>query len=191
MRPIPETSRGFDFNQARILFAREIVKVTALDQERVILAEPEVQNEPRPPKPYFSFKMTTPAAKFGDDSKDTVPGTTIVNSGGVRRMTVAFDCYGTSHEEAYNYMLAWQCALDREDIQEDLRRYGVAVWIIGSVADLSQLLNTGYEGRSHMECTFGFAVNTQSDLGEIDVVPVQGTVQTDSGQEAIELEVTV
>ena len=194
MKPIPRSSQGFDFNQARICFAREIVKVTALDQQNVILSEPEVQNEPRPPKPYFSFKFTTPAAKFGDDSKDQILDaddnpTDCVNSGGVRMMSVSFDCYGNTHEEAYNYMLAWQCALDREDIQEDLRRYGIAVWLIGTLADLSQLLNTGYEGRSHMDCTFGFAVNTQSDLGEIDTVPVQGQVQTDSGEDEIVLDV--
>lgn len=196
MRQIPESSRGFDFNAARILFAREIQKVCALDQDRVILAEPEVQNEPRPAKPYFSFKFTTPAAKFGDDSKDPVldsngNATTMVNSGGVRRMSVSFDAYGESHEEAYNYMLAWQCALDREDIQEDLRRQGIAVWIIGAVADLSQLLNTGYEGRSHMDCTFGFAVNTQSDLGRIEEVPVQGTIKKDQGDENIVLDVVI
>lgn len=196
MRPIPESSRGYDFNEARVLFAREIQKVTALSQQRVILSEPEVQNEPRPPKPYFSFKMTVPAAKFGDDSKDPVldkdgKSTTVINSGGVRRMSVSFDCYGRSHEEAYNYMLAWQCALDREDIQEDLRRQGIAVWIIGAVADLSQLLNTGYEGRSHMDCTFGFAVNTQSDLGEITDVPVTGTVKTEQGDSNLVLDVVV
>lgn len=196
MRQIPESSRGFDFNLARILFAREIQKVCALDQDRVILSEPEVQNEPRPAKPYFSFKMTTPATKFGDDSKDPVLDaqgvpTTVVNSGGVRMMTVSFDAYGRSHEEAYNYMLAWQCALDREDIQEDLRRQGIAVWQIGNVADLSQLLNTGYEGRSHMDCTFGYAVNTQSDLGAIEEAPIKGTVNTDSGNLQVELNVKV
>lgn len=195
MQPIPKSSQGFDFNDARILFAREIQKVCALDQSRVILSEPEVQNEPRPDKPYFSFKFTTPASKFGDDSKDPVldgqgNATTVMNSGGVRMMSVSFDAYGRTHEEAYNYMLAWQCALDREDIQEDLRRSGIAVWLIGGVADLSQLLNTGYEGRSHMDCTFGFAVNTQSDLGRIEVVPVHGAVNTNQSVEQIELEVT-
>lgn len=200
MRQIPKNyTGGVDFNEFRITFAREIRKITALDEDRVILAEPEVQNEPRPKKPYFSFKMTQAAAKFGDDSKDEVfkvdpstglnTATTVWNSGGVRRMTVAFDCYGQSHEEAYNYMLAWQCALDREDIQEDLRRVGIAVWTIGNVADLSQLLNTGYEGRSHMECTFGFAVNTQSDIGEIVEVTVQGAVKHEQGEANIVLDV--
>lgn len=196
MKPIPLASRGYDFNLPRITFARLIQSVTALYQQRVMLEEPEVQNQPRPEKPYFSFKFTTPAAKFGDDSKDPVldsdgNATTVTNSGGVRMMSVSFNAYGRTHEEAYNYMIAWQCALDREDIQEVLRSAGIAVWTIGAVADLSQLLNTGYEGRSHMDCTFGFAVNTQSDTGRIEKAPVQGHVDTNQSVVEIDVEVTV
>lgn len=170
-----------DFNKIRIAFARELQKVCMLPANQVILSEGEIPDVPRPCKPYFSFKLITPAAKNGDDSKDNVldaqgNSTTKWNSGGVRKMTVAFDCYGLSHEEAYNYMGLWQTALDLEDIQEDLRRAGIAVWTIGTVADLSQLLNTGYEGRAHMECTFGIAMNLVSDLGEEASVTVQGTV---------------
>jgi hypothetical protein len=193
--PIPKSNLGFDFNIARKSIYKEIIRVCGLDSQHAILAEPEVQNEPRPTKPYFSFKFTTPASKFGDDSKDPVLDnqgnpTTVVNSGGVRRMSVSFDCYGNTHEEAYNYMTAWQCGLDREDVQENLRRVGIAVWTIGNVADLSQLLNTGYEGRAHMDCTFGIAVNTQSDTGEIDTVPVQGTVDIGNSQENVSEVVT-
>lgn len=169
-----------DFNVIRAAFARELIKVTLLSQNQVFLAENEAPNQPRPPKPYFTFKITTPAFKYGDDSKDYV-GNDVWNSGGPRKMTVAFDCYGNTHEEAYNYMSLWNASLDLENIQADLREYGIAVWIIGTVADLSQLLNTGYEGRAHMECDFGIAFNLQSNLGEIDSVTVNGTVATDQG----------
>lgn len=178
-----------DFNNIRVTFAREIKKVTGLT---AIYAEPEVQHEPRPKKPYFTFKLTVPAAKSGDDSKDVVYSgstpTTVVNSGGVRKMTVVFDCYGKSHEEAYNYMGLWQTSLDLENIQEDFRAQGIAVWVIGDVADLSQLLNTGYEGRSHMECTFGIAMNLTSDLGEMDSGLVVGEI--DTNQDIIDVDVT-
>lgn len=172
-----------DFNVIRKTFVAEIAKVTNLT---AILEEPETQNSPRPPAPYFSFKIITPAAKSGDDDKRNVPdsmGNPTVNwlSGGVRKMSVSFNCYGTSHEEAYNYMTLWQTALDLENIQEDLRRVGIAVWLIETVADLSQLLNTGYEGRAHLDVQFGIAVNLQSNLGEMDSVEVQGTIDTDSG----------
>ena len=100
-------------------------------------------------------------------------------------MTVEFNSYGRSHEEAYNYMALWQGSLDLSNIQADLRTVGIGVWIIGNVADLSQLMNTGYEGRAHMECTFGIAFNISSDLSYIETVVAEGTVQTDSGANSI------
>lgn len=179
-----------DFNLIRKAFAREIQKVTGFDSNHVVLLEPETQNSPRPSRPYMGFKFTTPAAKSGDDSKDSVLDThgnptTIVNSGGVRKMTISFQCYATSHEEAYNFMSLWQTALDLSNIQEDLRRSGIAVWIIGNVADLSALLNTGYEGRSQMDCTFGIAMNLSSDLGSEDAVEVQGSISSDQNNQVI------
>lgn len=195
--PQPARLPGIDFNTVRAAFAREIQRVSGLDQNRVVYKEAEAPNSPRPKPPYIAFKITTPSAKSGDDSKQNVldsqgNGTTIWNSGGVRQMTVEFDCYGRSHEEAYNYMSLWQTALDLEDVQAILRQVGVAVWVIGTVADLSALLNTAYEGRAHMDCTFGIAMNLQSDLGAIEIVPVAGKVTTDQGViEDIDVTVTL
>lgn len=182
-----------DFNQIRATIAREIVKVTGLSSNQVVLEEPEQINAPRPQKPYFGFKITTPGARYGDDSKTNVLDnmgnpTEVWNSGGPRKMTIDFHCFGKSHEEAYNLMCLWQSALDLEDIQSDLRSAGIAVWIIGTVADLSALLNTGYEGRAHMDCQFGLAFNIQSNLGEIDSGAVEGTVNFDGGQSELTAE---
>jgi hypothetical protein len=182
-----------DFNQLRATFAREIVKVTGLSQNQVILEETEQINAPRPAKPYFGFKITTPGSRYGDDAKINVKDnmgnpTQIWNSGGPRKMSVDFNCYGNSHEEAYNLMCLWQSALDLEDIQSDLRIAGIAVWIIGTVADLSALLNTGYEGRAHLDCQFGLAFNIQSNLGEIDSGSVEGTVNFDGGTAEVNAE---
>lgn len=175
-----------DYNKVRQAIAREIIKVTGLDPNKVIYLEPEQVNQPRPPKPYFGFKFTSPAQKIGDDDKRNVldangnPTTQWV-SGGVRKLTVSFECFGTSHEEAYNYMGLWQTSLDMENVQADLRTYGLAVWQIGNVADLSALLNTGYEGRAQMDCFFGIAMNLVSDLGSMETVEVKGTINTNQG----------
>lgn len=175
---MPQKFPGIDFNAIRTALVRQVQSVTGLT---TILSEPETQDERRPgvsgppSLPYFSLKILQPGAKSGDDDKRYVSNTTW-NSGGVRKMTVEFDCYGNSHEEAYNWMATWQTALDLEDVQMNLRMAGIAVWVIGDVADLSALLNTGYEGRAHLECTFGIAMNLQSDLGSIETVPIEGTV---------------
>lgn len=163
-----------DYNGIRAALVQVCEKVTGLT---VIMEEPETQNVPRPKKPYMSMKITSPGLKRGDDDKRYVPNSGGVwTSGGQRNMKVDFNCYGTSHEEAYGYLALWQASLDLEDVQEQLRRSGIAVWSTGNVADLSQLLNTGYEGRAHMECSFGIVSNISSDLGRMDSVEVEGDI---------------
>ena len=183
-----------DFNSIRVAFVREIQKVTGLDNQHVIVEEPETQREDRPTKPYMSMKITTPGAKNGDDSQDqTFDGptsSTIWTTGGQRKMTVEFNCYGRTHEESYNYMALWQVALENQSVQQDLRANGIAVWVIGNLADLSKLLNTGFEGRSHLESTFGIAVNYSTDLGQMASVQVDGAVQTPDSTIEIELDLS-
>ena len=164
-----------DYNAIRKALIQEIKKVTFLDDNHVVIEEPETQHSPRPTRPYMAFKITGPGTKEGDDSFDNITDSKW-NSGGNRKMTVSFHCYGTSHEEAYNYMALWQASLNLPDVLEDLRSKGIAVWMVGNVADLSILLNTGYEGRSHMETTFGIASNIVADFGRIEHVTIEGTL---------------
>ena len=173
-----------DFNLIRNAIVAQVQAVTGL---LCIVEEPETPHDKRPVLPYMSFKITTPAYKSGDDSKQQVLDsngnpTSVWNSGGCRRMNIDFNAYAVSHEESFNYMSTWQTALDLADIQQNLRAAGIAVWVIGTVADLSKLLNTGYEGRAHLDCSFGIAMNLQSDLGYIATVPIEGTIITDQGQ---------
>jgi hypothetical protein len=182
-------SFSLDYVAIRKALIREIQAATNLDSDHIITEEPETQNSPRPTLPYISMKITSPAIKQGDDDKRNIPTVAPAppgpsntwNSGGQRKMIVSFNAYGRSHEEAYNYMTLWQSALDLETTQGDLRNNGIAVWLMESVADVSQLLNTGYEGRAHLDVTFGIASNISQTLGEMDSVEVKGTIATDSG----------
>lgn len=176
-----------DFNALRIAVIDEVQKIT---RTTCIVAEPETQNVPRPCKPYFTMKMISPATKSGDDAATNIHdlsghATTNWNRGGQRKMTVSFNCYGRSHEEAYNYMALWQSSLELESVQADLRKAGIAVWLNGNVADLSALLNTGFEGRAQMDVQFGVASNLTENLGEIDTITIEGTVTTDQGNNVI------
>lgn len=173
-----------DFNKIRTALIEAITYSTGLDQNHAIVYQPESQNWARPTLPYMTMHITVPGARYGDDTKQNLPGSTEWVSGGPRKMTVSFQCYGSSHEQAYNLMSLWQTSLDEENTQEMLREAGLSVLIIGSVADLSALLNTGYEGRAQMDCQFGLAMNLTSDLGEMDTAVVQGSVTTDQNQVA-------
>lgn len=176
-----------DYDVIRKVILGQIRQVTGLDQNHVIMEEPETEENIRPDRPYMSMKITTPAKRFGDDTLDVsldnngnpIDGQFV--HGGPRRMTISFHAYGQSHEEAYEYMNLWQGALDLVAVQLALRQSGIAVWTIGDVADLSQLLNTAYEGRAQMDVTFGLASNIVENVGNIEEVQATGTAQTDAG----------
>lgn len=104
-------------------------------------------------------------------------------------MSLSFHCYAEEHESAYNFMALWQSALELKGVQEDLRKVGIAVWIIGNVADLSQLLNTGYEARAQMDVQCGLAINLVETLGTVGTVNIDGTI--DKGNSTLDLEFTV
>lgn len=173
MPPAPKLPLNFD--ALRKALVDEIQRVTTLT---CIVAEPETQNVPRPPKPYFTLKMVSPAIKSGDDSASNLGGT-VWNRGGQRKMIVDFNCYGCSHEQAYNFASLWQQSLELETVQANLRVAGIAVWLNGSVQDLSALLNSGFEGRALLEVSFGIASNLSEDLGTIETINVTGEVTTD------------
>lgn len=181
-----------EYNSHRTALVREIQKITG----RVcIVAEPEVQDEVRPPKPYFTMKMISPGIKEGDDSAENIKdnmgaSTSRWNRGGQRKMVVDFNCFGNSHEEAYNYMSLVQSSFELETIQAELYASGIAIWLNGSVADLSALLNTGFEGRSQMNVEFGIASNLTEDLGSIDTINITGEVTSDQNVET-DLTITI
>jgi hypothetical protein len=168
-----------DFTAIRKAIIAEMQRVTGVT---CILAQPETTAFPRPARPYMSMFFTQVANREGDDSASPVTDSTW-NVGGQRGMVVDFNSYGRTHEEAYGLAVAWQCALEGEETQAALRVGGVAVWLNGSVADLSELLQTGYEGRARLEVHFGVAVNRTEDRGAIEDVTVNGTVTTDQGIE--------
>ena len=164
-----------DYNLIRRTIVNVLRTITCLDENHVIEQEPETQNSPRPTRPYLAMKIIGPAVKSGTDSIDAISGT-LFNSGGNRKMTISFNAYGRSHEEAYNYMELIQCYFNAESVLETLRRVGIAVWTIGNVSDLSALLNTGFEGRCQMDIVFGIAANITEDLGAMEHVDIQGNI---------------
>lgn len=181
---MPPPSPPIDYDAIRATLVQAVMAACGLDQQHVIMAEPEEPGAPRPPRPYFTLKVTTPGARFGDDSPDNLAGTTLWNYGGQRAMTVSFNTYGTSHEEAHGYMALWQASLDTPPTYQALGLGGIAVWKPGAVADLSMLLNTAFEGRAQMDVVFGIASNLVVDLGSIGSANISGQADTGGGTQA-------
>lgn len=168
-----------DFSDIRKTLVAEVAKITGLV---CIREEPSTPDAPRPPLPYFGYKITTPGEAKGEAVLQApdgpyAPGSTAkFNYGQQMKMIVSFQCYAKDQDDAYSYMVLWQNALNLDNVLEELRRKGLAVWDYGNVADLSALLNTGYEGRSQLDVNFGYASNLGADLGAIEATEITGEV---------------
>lgn len=170
-----------DFDAIRAGLVATVQAATGLDQNHVVMLEAEDTLSPRPSLPYIGLKFTTVAATMGRDvfvPLDPNGTSTLYNYGGQRMCSVAFDAYGSSHEQAYGYLHLLMARLDQEPTQDMLAGYGLSIWDCSAVVDLTALLSTGFEGRAHMDCQFGMASNMTVDLGQIDYVPISGVVDT-------------
>lgn len=154
-----------NYKQIRKTLSNLVSFVTGVE---CILSEQTTPQSVRPRLPYFSFKMISPSIKSGNDSI-LMKGQTLSKTG-LRKMVVSFQCFSHEHEESYELMSLLQAALELPSIQEFLRKQGLALWLNGSVTDLSQLLNTGYEARSQMDVQFGFTSQLNDTLSTIEFV---------------------
>lgn len=183
---MPTPTQPIDYNVIRTTLVSAVMGGTGLSANNVIMLEPEVPNSPRPNKPYMTIKLVTLAVPFGTDVMEYVPSAApgdpdAFNYGGPRAMTASFNSYGQTHWQAYNVMALWQSALNQEPTQSALGTAGIAFWKAAAILDLSELLNTGFEGRAQMDVDFGISYNSQVAVDTIGQVTVQGSVRTDQG----------
>jgi len=150
-----------------------------------IKEEPNQSDAPRPDLPYFGYKITSPGVPMGDANFQDSNGGQDFSYGTQMKMSVSFHCYALDQDEAYNKMMLFQMALNTNPIQESFRRKGLAIWDWGTVADLSALLNTGYQGRTQFDVQFGYAANLISTVGTIDTIDITGHAD----QNEIDLEI--
>lgn len=173
-----------DFDAVRIALVRAVSVGTGLPESQVIMLEGEGLDAPRPKSPYFGILITTPSIKAGFDWMVPVPDeqgqpTGLFYYRGPRTMNVSFDCFARTHELAYGLMSAWQSALDQGPTLDALDFGGMSVADIGAVADLSALLNTSFEGRAHLDVSFGLMASVAVNVGQIATVPLTSQIHAD------------
>lgn len=148
------------------------------------------QNVPRPKLPYFALLITTPIQKVGSrDSMKHVDDTKWI-IGGQRRFTLSVRSYVNTKDKNFfqsqDLLVKLQDSLEDETRRIDLTTAGLAVWFSTDILDITELLETGFEARAQFDIEFGIASNRETDLGKIDKVKIQGTV---NGEEQDEFQV--
>lgn len=147
-------------------------------------------NVPRPKLPYFALLITTPIQKVGSrDSLEHIDDTTW-NIGGQRRFTLSVRSYVETKDKNFfqsqDLLVQLQDSLEDETRRIDLTTAGLAVWFSTDILDITELLETGFESRAQFDIEFGIASNRETDLGAIEKVKIQGTLD---GEEQDEFQV--
>lgn len=149
-------------------------------------------NAPRPPQTYIGLEITTPLQKPGfsdsieyiiDEDDDT---STIFNIGGHRNFTVSVNAYLVKNSsnrnvhddmfDAHDILEKIRDATENPAAMESLNNAGLSVMDTADILDLTELLETGFESRYQMDLMMGIASNREEDLGAIESVKFQGTV---------------
>lgn len=162
-----------DIRKNLVLMVKRMTGLTCIRRE------PSESDAPRPQLPYMSYKITSPGVARGEADFDYTGTGTLFNYGQQLKMTVSFQLYAKDQDEAYSLMCLFQQSLNKQTVLEQFRVFGLAVWDFGNVADLTALLNTGYEARTQLDVFFGLASNLTDDQGAIESVVIEGTLDSD------------
>lgn len=130
------------------------------------------QSTPRPPRPCLSIKIVTPSIKpYRDDLRfDEATGRfTLV---GPRIMMVSFNTYG---EKAIDILIGLRDSVDDPYVVDQLESAGLAFQTDGEVENLTELLDSNFETRAHMDIIFGYHVENLIKVVEIDKISINGT----------------
>lgn len=150
----------------------------------VIVLQP---NSIRPAQTYLGVQVTSPLQKPGF-SDDIVHKTgDIYEISGQRRMVVSVSAYLVKTAATFDVVNDFYTAQDllervRDAIEdpkamESLRSAGIAIWSAGDILDLTELVESGFESRAHLDLVIGIASNRESGLGYINQVEITGSIE--------------
>ncbi len=138
---------------------------------KVIAAD---QNEPRPMRPYVTWKVTGGPMREGWDAEEYLEEDeeSGLSYGGSRTIVVSLNFYG---ERALEGLARVQSRLQWETNRAILSAKNLVFVSDSGVRDLSQLLETQTETRSQMDVTMRFtALDVDESVGVIERVEITG-----------------
>lgn len=128
------------------------------------------QSEPRPGKPYFTMYVTTGSDLLSFEELNFEGNFKRVSQ---RRATVSFNCFG---HESIELMTQLQTAFQSDKEVLNFSRKNIALIDEGVVTDLTTLIDTRYESRSQMDCTFNWTSIVDEPIESIEEVVVNNNV---------------
>jgi len=160
----------------------EVRRITNNSSFKVIQDE---QAEQRPKPPYASFKVLNPSSRIGGVDESASNGS-LYEMRMNRRFIISVQVYGPN---ACDILSSVRDTLDRPDVDGEFKSKGMAHVGESQVRDLSLRLEATYEERAQMDIYLTYAKTETVDVSTIEVVELEGTV--DTGSDEIDMDFTV
>jgi len=152
-------------NTVKLAMKRWLQKETGLT---VIFAE---QAAPRPDKiPYATIRVDSLMTLGGSDELLPVDVTGVISMKGTRQLTVTCEIIGNG---AYNLTEKALGSLSKTSVVERLEsEYDMAIIDVGSIVNLTGLLETEWEERTQLDVLVAYAYEQDDDVGLIESVEI-------------------
>lgn len=162
----------------------------AIGPDKVIFAEEVTGSQgPRPKKPFITIKLISgPTSKPSFDNlrfkeEKVAPESPIWEIGGQRQRVVSLQAFGVDSEDE---LASIQNHLDAPEAVEFFKtEVDVAIVNKGTILDISEIIEAGFERRHSLDITFNHASNVESKAGAIEKTSISGKIVDVDGSEII------
>lgn len=144
-----------------------------LKQETGLVVIKTNQKGPRPPRPYVSLEFLNPSNRLGSVmDEQIITDTKLVRTQGERKAVASINIFG---ENAIDTLSRVRDSLDRPDIVQLFGQANVAHLDDSGVGDLTDLQETIYEERGHLDLTVSYVACSEVDVSTIESATIGGT----------------
>lgn len=132
------------------------------------------RDAPRPKGSYITIEIISGPIKAGIDELRKNSTTDKFFICGMRQYTVSLQAFRSGSR---SFLDCLQTVLDSPRETELLKESNIAIVDPGTVTDISELLDVGFERRHQMDVVFNSVSSKETDIGPIETVRVSGSIK--------------
>jgi len=130
------------------------------------------QMAPQPPPQYITLRRIAGPTRLGaEDELRFNPDTNVFFTAGLREFTLSIQSFGSN---AFQDLIDIMAAVEDPDVFESLRAKELALVNTPSIIDLTQQLETVFEGRASMDLIFRTPDNRELSTTFIETAEING-----------------
>jgi hypothetical protein len=136
------------------------------------------QSAPHPARPFVTLKLNGPFRDLGADELRHTATEGAFELCGHRRFVLSVQVLGTDAPSAHGIAISLNTSLGKPSALATLRASGISVSDEGDIQNLTQFMDTQFEGRFAFDATFLATESVSDTLGSVRTVEIIGMNDT-------------